>query len=429
MVTVARARWILGALLCAATILNYLDRLAIGIVSVEIRHDFHLDERDYSYILSLFFFAYTVMYAGSGWILDRLGTRRGFALFTAAWSAAQMLHGFASGFVSLAACRFLLGLAEPGAWPAAAKAVQEWLPPSRRALFMGIFNAGTSFGSALAPVVVAWVTLAHGWRSAFVVTGLAGLVWLAAWLMFYQTPERATFLAPGELARHAREFVRTPAVSASARPWQVLARTRGCWSVALARFFTDPVIYFVIFWLPEYLRRERGFDLAMVRNYSWVPFVVGGAGFVAGGWLSGRLMHAGWSLPRARHAGMATGAVLMPFAMLTPFLPNAGLALAATCFLTVGHGIWVANIQTLPADLYPASEVGTVTGFTGSGGAIGGMLAQLVTGWLVTRFSYAPVFLIAGLMHPFSALLLRRALPSSFFPGQGEPAVARTLAG
>ncbi len=189
-----------------------------------------------------------------------------------------------------------------------------------------------------------------------------------------------------------------------------LAASRGCWALTLARFFTDPVIYFAIFWLPEYLRTERGFDLAMIRDYSWMPFIAGGFGYIGGGWLSGRLIDAGWPLRRARNAGMVAGAALMPVAMLTPVVPNAALALAATCFLTVGHGVWVANLQTLPADLYPNSEVGQVMGFSGAGGALGGVLAQIGTGWLVTHFSYAPVFFLAGLMHPVSAAFLLRAI-------------------
>jgi ACS family hexuronate transporter-like MFS transporter len=402
--TGARARTILGILLFSATLLNYLDRLAIGIVSVEIRHEFGLTETDYAHVLFFFFLAYAIMYAGSGWLLDKLGTRIGFAVFIAGWSLAQMLHGFAVGFVSLTACRFLLGAAEPGAWPAAAKAVREWIPPVRRALFMGFFNSGSSFGSALAPIVVGALTLKYGWRSSFVFTGAMGLIWLAAWLTFYRSPSSVDV---------------EPSEKAIARPWLEIVKTRGCSTLIAARFFTDPVMYFVIFWLPEYLRKERGFDLAMVRDYSWVPFAIGGMGYVAGGWLSGRLIEAGWTLPRARKFGMATGAALMPFTILAPFVPNAGLAIAASCCLTLGHALWTVNLQTLPSDLYRGPEVGSVMGVSGSGGAVAGMFAQLGTGWLVMHFSYAPVFVIAGLMHPLSALIVYRFLPDSYFPGYG----------
>jgi len=408
-------------LLCLSTAINYLDRQAIGVVSVDIRREFSLNEQDYSYILSFFFLAYAIMYAGSGYIIDRLGTRRGFAVFISGWSIAQILHGFASGRWTLGSYRFLLGLAEPGAWPAAAKAISEWFPATQRALAMGIFNAGSSLGSALAPVTVAVVTLRYGWRSAFVSTGLAGLGWLILWLILYDPPHQNRWLRTDEYVKLKASLPapeESRPASADRIDWLALVRARGCWTLILTRFFTDPVIYFVIFWLPEYLRKERGFNLNDVGKYSWVPFVFGGAGYVLGGWLSGRLMRGGWALARARKFVMAAGAAFLPVAMFAPFVPTVALAIGTTCFITFGHGLWVANLQTIPTDLFPVHEVGTVTGFSGTGGAIGGMLATLGTGYLVTHFTYAPVFLLAGLMHPLSAVLTYALLPDRYFnPG------------
>jgi ACS family hexuronate transporter-like MFS transporter len=221
-------------------------------------------------------------------------------------------------------------------------------------------------------------------------------VWLILWLAVYPSSSRSD-----------------PVHRAS--DWRALLRDRGCWTLILTRFLTDPVIYFVIFWLPEYLRRERGFDLAMVGRYSWVPFALGGAGYLLGGWLSGHLIQSGWALGRARKFTMALGAAALPIAIAAPFVPNAALAIAATCAITFGHGIWVANLQTIPTDLFDQSEVGTVTGFSGMGGAVGGALANLGTGFVVANFSYAPVFLLAGLMHPVSAVLTYALLPDQHF--------------
>lgn len=386
-------KWTIAILLFLATALNYADRLALAIVSVDIRTQFHLTERDYSHILVLFFLAYAIMYAGSGFLVDRLGTKKGFALFILCWSISQMAHALTVGKWSLGAYRFALGLSEPGNWPAAAKAVAEWFPPAQRALGIGIFNAGSSLGSALAPPVVAWITLAYGWRAAFVVTGAAGLVWLVFWWMIYETPKT---YAEAERKSAVREKV----------DWKRIISRRGCWTLIIARFFTDPVIYFVIFWLPEYLRKERAFDLAMVGRYSWVPYIFGGIAYVVGGWLSARLVRSGWTILSARKFVMLLGAAVMPAALAAPFVPSAWMAIAATCFLTFGHGFWVGNLQALPTDLFRGSEVGTASGFTGMGGAIGGMLAQLGTAALVTKFSYAPVFIMAGLMHPLSAVIV-----------------------
>ncbi len=417
-IKIPKLKWYLAALLFLATALNYGDRLALSVVSPGIRHEFHMNEQDYAMVLALFMLAYAIMYAGSGYVVDRLGTRRGFAVFIAFWSLAEMSHALAVGKWSLAGCRFLLGLGEPGNWPAAAKAVGEWFPPSQRALGIGIFNAGSSVGSLLAPPVIAFLTLRYGWRFAFVFTGAVGLVWLIAWLILYQPPHKSRWLRADEYAQ-MKDQVEPPEQAAPAAAasidWRKVMGMRECYTLILARFLTDPVMYFLIFWLPEYLTKERGFDLAMVGRYAGVPFIFGAIGYPLGGWLSGRLMRSGWSLPRARKFVMLLGAAMMPAAILAPHVPAVWMAIAATCCVTFGHAFYVANIQALPIDLFSGTEVGTATGFTGMGGAIGGMLANLGTGWVVARFTYAPIFLIAGLMHPLSMVLIWKLLPDRYF--------------
>lgn len=412
---IPKLQWVIAAMLFLATAINYTDRGALSIVSTDIRREFHMTEQDYSWVLFFFMLAYAIMYAGSGYIVDRLGTKRGFALFIGFWSGAAMLHGFARGFWSLVFCRFLLGLGEPGNWPAAAKAVGEWFPARQRALGVGIFNAGSSLGSALAGPVIASLTLVFGWRVAFVFTGVSGLAWLIAWLILYDPPYKNRWLRASEYAA-LKNRVEPPeqarAASAETVDWRKVIRMRECYTLILARFFTDPVIYFVIFWLPEYLHKERGFSIEMIGRYGWIPFLFGGIGYVVGGWLSGRLIRAGWNLFAARKAVMAMGAAVMPVAIWAPHAPNAALAIGATCFLTLGHSFFTCNIQALPTDLFKGQEVGTATGFSGMGGAIGGMIANLGTGYLVQHFSYSPVFLLAGLMHPLAATLVYAMLPA-----------------
>jgi len=418
---IPKLRWVIAAMLFLATMINYTDRLALSVVSRDVRSEFGMSEQDYSQVVSIFLVAYAIMYAGSGYVVDRLGTRKGFAFFITLWSAGAMLHGLATGKWSLAACRFVLGLGEPGNWPAAAKAVAEWFPPKQRALGIGIFNAGSSMGSALAPPVVAYLTLTYGWRYAFVFTGSLGLLWLLAWLFLYQPPHKNRLLSAEEYAEIKDEVQpahETEAATAGSVDWRKVIRMRECWTLILARFFTDPVIYFVIFWLPEYLRKERGFDLAMVGKYAWVPFIFGDIGYVFGGWLSGRLMQAGWTLQRARKIVMLAGACVMPAAVFAPLVPEVWMAIAATCFVTFGHALFVANLQTLPADLFRGREIGTATGFSGMGGAIGGILANMGTGWVVQNFSYTPIFMIAGFMPPLSVFLVYKLLPSRYFDKQ-----------
>jgi len=418
MIKIPRIAWIIAFLLFAATLINYADRSAIGVVSVEIRREFSLDEQDYGFIVAAFMFAYAIGYAASGYFIDRLGTRRGFALFITGWSVAQLLHGFSVGKWSLTGFRFLLGLFEPGNFPAAAKAVAEWFPANRRALGVGIFNAGSTMGAMIAPPLVAVLTHWYGWRGAFIVTGSLGFLWLVAWLLVYQPPhlnrwlKREDYLA---LKDHVRPPNEVGAEGAAKVDWRHVISLRACYTLILTRFFTDPVIYFIVFWLPEYLRKERGFDLAMVGKYAWIPYVFGDIGYLLGGWLSGKLMERGFSIARARKTMLLCGACLMPIGILAPMVSSGELAIAVTCFVTFGHALWISNLLTIPTDIFKANEVGTATGFSGMGGAVGGVVANLGTGYLVKHFSYAPVFWIAGLMHPLSLLMLRRLLKDTEF--------------
>jgi ACS family hexuronate transporter-like MFS transporter len=245
-----------------------------------------------------------------------------------------------------------------------------------------------------------------------------GLIWLVLWLMFYQPPHRSRFVTREEYD-YLKDRVQPPSEAApsrtSFREWIGLLRQRGCYPLILARFFTDPVIYFLSFWLPEYLQKERGFDLAMVGRYAWVPFLFGDIGYLTGGWVSGRLLRRGWPLAKARGALLLAAACLTPCAIFAPRVPGAGMAIALTCAVTFAHALWISNLLTLPTDLFPASRVGAVSGWSGMGGALGGVLANLATGWIVQHFSYTPVFTAAGLVHPLGFLivlfLLLRRLP------------------
>src|SRR5208282_1945491 len=347
-------------MLFCSTLINYTARLTLSVVVGNVLREFSMTERDYAQVVSLFLAAYAVMYAGSGYVVDRLGTRRGFGLFVSVWSAFQVLTGFVLGKWSLAATQFGLGLAEPGNFPAGVKTSHEWFPPHQRAAAIGIFNAGSSMGAALGAPVAAFLTVRYGWRSAFFFTGALGFVWLVMWLIITPSPGSPRWFA----ARRENGLEDPPAESAadalvSKRNTLRLLRSRPCLMLILARFLTDPVIYFILFWLPRYLEKGRGFDIAMVGKYAWVPFFFAGSGYILGGWLSGRLMRAGWSLARARKTAMLVGACFLPSAIIAPRVPTAGLAIIAVSFVLFGHAIWVANLLTLPADLFHRNEVAT----------------------------------------------------------------------
>jgi ACS family hexuronate transporter-like MFS transporter len=396
-----KRRWVIAGLLLLVTMINYTDRTTLSVLVTEVRKSLSLTESDYSQVISLFLVAYAIMYAGSGYIVDRLGTRLGMTFFVFTWSICQMLHGAARGKWSLGACRFMLGLAEPGSFPAATKAIREWFPPEQRAIGVGIFNAGSSLGAAAAAPLAAWLGLRYGWRTAFVFTGALGLIWLCFWLLIYQPREKTNEVADrGE--------------------WRRVLKSRSCLTLIAARFLSDPVIYFIIFWFPAYLAKERGFDLKKIGQFAWLPYVFGDVGYLFGGWLSGRFMRMGKSASRSREIVMGIGAAILPIAIFAPLASSAGVAIGITCGIVFGHAVWIANLMTLPADLFRGCEVGTAAGFSGMGGAVGGSIANLATGYVVSHFSYSPMFVWAGLMHPLAFLIVWRYLPPSATPREPQ---------
>jgi ACS family hexuronate transporter-like MFS transporter len=412
-----KLRWIIAGLLLVVTLVNYVDRMAISVLVKNISEDFQLDENDYGQIVALFMVAYAVMYAGSGYIVDRLGTRVGMAFFVCFWSVCQVLHGFTVGKWSFIACRVGLGLAEPGSFPAATKAVGEWFPPRQRAIGVGIFNTGSVIGAAVASPLAAFVALRFGWRATFVFTGALGFIWLIVWLIFYQPPQRNRWLGTKEAVELSRAGVIADETVMSKKngDWFRVLTSRPGFVLILARFLTDPVIYFVMFWLPAYLQKERGFDLKMIGEYTWIPWTVGGLGYVFGGWFSGKMIRADWKIGKSRKIAMTVGAALLPSAILAPLVPSAALVIAAMCVVVLGHAIWVTNLMTLPTDLFSFNKVATAAGFSGMGGAIASALANWFTGSFVTHFSYLPIFICAGLLHPLAMLLVWWLLPERYF--------------
>ena len=291
----ARLRWVMITLVFWATVINYLDRQALSVAAPVLREQFGMSAIEYSRVVFAFLLAYTIANGISGAIIDRLGTRAGYALCMAWWSAAALLHALATGVWSLGAARFLLGLGEAGNWPAGVKVVAEWFPARERALASGLFNSGSAVGAILAPPLVAWILLQFGWKAAFLAVGATGFVWLALWWPVYHSP--------GE--RQDGGGRRAPASLGA------LFRQRFVWAFTLSKVFMDPVWYFYIFWFPEYLKNARGFDMASIGKFGWIPFLVAGFGNLLGGMLSASLLKRGWSLNAARKTSVTVFAALM----------------------------------------------------------------------------------------------------------------------
>ena len=381
------------ALAFLATMINYLDRQTLSVAAPALREQFHMSNEVYSRIVTAFLLAYTIMNGASGPLIDRLGTRLGYGLCVLWWSLAAAMHALARGPVSLGIYRFLLGMGEAGNWPGAVKVVAEWFPENERALACGIFNSGSAAGAILAPPLVAWLILQFGWETAFAFVGLMGLVWLAAWFGIYYTPQAAP-------------AVRTTMAEQPTVPVANLIRMRFVQAFTISKIFMDPVWYFYIFWFPEYLKTTRNFNLAAIGKFSWIPFAVAGFGNILGGALSAALLRRGLSVTIARKSAVTFFAILMTSAIPAVLARETWLAIAFVSIAMLGYTGSLANMLSFPADVFPKSTVASVYGLASMGAGFGGMLFTLITGWVVDRYSYTPVFFGFGILPLICATIL-----------------------
>ncbi len=391
-------RWYIAILICFASELNYMDRNTLSVLKVTIQKALNFDDNGYALITATFLWTYAVAYVISGWVVDRLGSRRGFLVFVTGWSIANMLHAFATGVGSFQFYRGLLATMEPANFPAGIKAVSEWFPMRERALAVGIFNAGTALGNTLAVPVAAAIALAYGWQSAFVFTGAIGFVWVAIWYFAYHLPQDHPRLSEEEkqlILAGREEEDKTAHEKVS--PWQLL-KMPATWGCALARLLTDPISYFLFFWTPSYLEKERGFDLKQVGMYAWIPFAALTLGNLFSGAMPRWLISRGWTLNTARKGtmlGVSLAMLVLCFVVTQATTPvTAVLILAAVMF---GHAAW-GNI-ILPAEVFPRNAVGFVTGFGGFLGGIAGGITQLVIGSVVMTYGYGPIFAVCSVMY------------------------------
>ena len=386
---VSTYRWLMVGLVFFATVINYLDRQTLSVVAPVITAQFHMSNEDYSRIVFAFMLAYTIMNAVSGPMIDRLGTKVGYAACMAWWSIAAMLHSLAHGVFSFGLFRFLLGMGEAGNWPAGVKVVAEWFPVKERSLASGIFNSGSSIGAVIAPPLVAWILLTSGWRSAFLMVGAGGLIWLLIWLFVYHAP-----------ADDRVRAARTPI-----SPWNLL-RTRWVRRFTISKIFSDPAWYFYIFWFPEYLKNARGFDITSIGKFAWIPFLTADAGNLVGGACAMALLNHGVGAVRARKICVLFFAVLMTAAIPAVLVLNVFLSIALISTATLGYAGALSNMLAMPADRFPKNTVGSVWGLASMGSGFGGMVFSLVTGWVVDHYSYVPVFIGFGILPLISAAII-----------------------
>lgn len=411
-------------LVILGTIVNYLARNSLGVLAPQLQRELHISTQQYSYVVAAFQVAYTVMQPVAGMVIDRIGLRGGFALFAAAWSIANVLHAFARGWLSLAAFRGLLGMAEAAAIPAGMKTIASWFPDRERSQATGWFNAGTSLGAILAPPLVVFCAARWGWQSAFAVTGAIGLGWAIAWYALYRDPEDHPRVSAEERATIAAGQA---AATGAASTIGAILGTRRFWAIAVPRFLAEPAWQTFSFWIPLYLAHERGMNLAAIALFAWVPFLAADLGGVFGGYLSpflARRLRIG--LEQSRVAGIAIGAVLMIGPGLVGLVAS---PLAAIALLAIGgfaHQVISVLINTLSADVFPRRDIAKANGLVGMFGWAGGLLFSLAIGQLADRVGYAPLFACLGLFDLIGAVWLfalrRHLAPADAAPADSTPA-------
>jgi ACS family hexuronate transporter-like MFS transporter len=387
------SRWIICALLFFAATVNYIDRQVIGLLKPTLQAELHWSEIDYSNIVFAFQLAYAAGLLVVGRVMDWLGTRRGFSLAVFIWSVAAMAHALARSVPGFSAARFALGLGESGSFPASIKTVAEWFPRRERALATGLFNSGTNVGAIVTPLAVPWLTHTYGWQGAFVATGAFGFLWLVFWVAFYQHPDKHPSVTAAELA-----YIRSdPPESITPIRWSRVIGHRQMWAFAIGKFLTDPVWWLYLFWIPDFLNRNYRLDLLGMILPLLIIYNAATVGSICGGWLSSSLIQRGWSINASRKTAMlvcALAVVPIVFAARTPHLY---LAVALVSLAAAAHQGWSANIFTLTSDMFPRRAIGSVVGFGGMAGAVGGMLIAKVVGYVLQwTGSYFSVFIIAG---------------------------------
>jgi len=388
------ARWLICGLLFFAASVNYMDRQVIGLLKPTLQVQFGWTEVGYSNIVFAFTMAYGIGSLIVGKLIDWMGTRKGFSLAVLFWSFSAMAHAAAGSIFQFAAARFSLGIGEAGSFPASIKAVSEWFPKKERALATGLFNSGTNVGSTVTPLIVPWLTFRYGWRMAFIATGAFGLVWIAAWLALYRKPEESSLVSPQEL-QYIHSDAEDPA--GASVPWRKLIGLRQAWAVGLGKFFTDPIWWVYLFWMPDFLDRNLHLDLRGMALPLFVVYSGASVGSVSGGWLSSWLLKHGWPLNASRKTAMLVCALAVTPIMLAARTGNPWLAVGLVALAAGAHQGWSANIYTLASDMFPRGAVASVVGFGTLLGTIGGMGIAKMVGLVLQRTgTYVPVFVIAG---------------------------------
>lgn len=401
-------RWTVCAMLFFATSINYMDRQVIGLLKPLLQHEIGWTELQYSYIVITFQLAYAGGLIVAGRVIDRIGTRFGYAIIMGIWSLSAMAHSLATSVLGFGIARFFLGLGESGNFPAAIKATAEWFPQRERSLATGIFNSGANVGAILGPALVPFVASRYGWHAAFLITGIFSAMWIGWWLTHYRTPGEHKRLSPAEYAHIHQD----PQVELAKIPWKRLLGYKQTWAYALAKFLTDPIWWFYLYWLPGFLDGRFHLGLTHLGLPLIIVYNVSAVGSIGGGSIPLFLSRRGIPIGTARFAAMAAMALLVVPVYFVGSVHNEWLAVALLSAAAAAHQGWSANLYTIASDMFPREAVGAVTGIGGMAGSVGGLLFAYAVGQVLTRYhAYTVLFIIASTVYLVALLLLRVIVP------------------
>jgi MFS transporter, ACS family, hexuronate transporter len=406
-----RVRWTVCAMLFVATSINYMDRQVIAILKPTLEHSIGMTEVNYGYIVDAFQIAYAIGLLAAGRLIDKLGTRIGYMLVMAVWSFSAMGHALASTVLEFGFARFFLGLGESGNFPAAIKTVAEWFPQNERSLATGIFNSGANVGAILAPAIVPWVTLRYGWHAAFLTTGLFSVLWILWWFRYYRTPTDHSTLTAREL-RHIYQEAAADMGPSPSVPWRRLLGFRQTWAFTIAKFLTDPIWYFYLFWLPSYFSAKFNLNLSHLGLPLIIVYNVSAIGSIGGGWLPAPFRRLGLSPNYARLAAMLFCALLVVPIYTASSAKSVWTAIALISIAAGAHQGWSANLFTTSSDMFPRSAVGAVVGIGGMAGSVGSALFAFFAGHILQlTHSYAVLFGIAASAYLLALIVMYLLAP------------------
>lgn len=399
--------WAIVGLLFLATALSFLDRQILSFAIIRIKEDIHISDIEYSRINAAFIIGYAIMFTLSGIIIDRSGTRIGLGFSVLLWSIASAFHALANNAMHFGLFRFILGVGEGGAFPGAIKSVIEWIPLKKRALANGIAIGGSAIGAVVAPLLCLWLLDATGWRAIFLITGGIGLVWTAAWFML-TSRKNAKFRAIPVTEKTGSD---SQSIAKPAYSLLNILKNRTVWILILMRVLFDPILYFLMFWTPKFLNEYRGMSLDNIVTYLWIPYLVLGVSNIAGGSLSDRIMNKTASLNLSRKIPMGMAALITFSVISIPFIDSPAMVIGIISLFFLAHGFWITGYVTTTGDIFGNVSTSTIVGLSGTAGAISGTISSIVIGWIVTGWSYDPLWVWAGLMYPAAFLLFMVFVP------------------